>query len=106
MANEVELKLTLPEYAVDAFLASSNLGESQGEPLLLDNQYFDTDDLALNQSHAALRIRKSQFGYKQTLKNKGQAIAGLHQRGEWEYDIDEAKANEVRQALEARRAAA
>lgn len=90
MAQEVELKLTLPAYEVEAFLADKELGTSQGEVLLLDNQYFDTDDLKLNQSHAALRIRKSQHGYKQTLKNKGQAIAGLHQRGEWEYDIPSA----------------
>jgi inorganic triphosphatase YgiF len=94
MAKEVELKLSLPEYAVPAIMALSDqaclpLGNSQGEPLILDNQYFDTDDLALNQSHAALRIRKSQYGYKQTLKNKGQAIGGLHQRGEWEYNIDQ-----------------
>ena len=89
MAHEVELKLTLPSYEVQAFLADEDLGESQGEPLMLDNQYFDTEDLKLNQSHAALRIRKSQHGYKQTLKNKGKAIAGLHQRGEWEYDIAE-----------------
>jgi len=92
MAKEVELKLSLPEYAVPAMLVLAKqdghpLGMCQGEPLQLDNQYFDTDDLALNRSRAALRIRKSQHGYKQTLKNKGQAIAGLHQRGEWEYDI-------------------
>lgn len=92
MTQEVELKLSLPEYAVADFFALAQqadqpLGVPQGPPLLLDNQYFDTDDLALNRSHAALRIRKSQHGFKQTLKNKGQAIAGLHQRGEWEYDI-------------------
>lgn len=91
MAHEVELKLTLPPYEIQAFLDDPDLGISEGAPLILDNQYFDTDDLKLNQSHAALRIRKSQHGYKQTLKNKGKAIAGLHQRGEWEYDIDEAK---------------
>ena len=89
MAHEVELKLTLPAYEIESFLQDTDLGEPQGDPLILDNQYFDTDDLTLNQSHAALRIRKSQHGYKQTLKNKGQAIAGLHQRGEWEYDISE-----------------
>ncbi|MEY8246886.1 MAG: CYTH domain-containing protein [Bermanella sp.] len=87
MANEVELKLTLPSFAAQDFLQDSQLGEYQGEPLLLDNQYFDTDDLKLNQGHAALRIRKSQHGYVQTLKNKGTALAGLHVRGEWEYDI-------------------
>jgi len=88
MANEVELKLSLPSIAVQAWMQDSELGDPQNEALNLDNQYFDTPDLLLNQSHAALRIRKSQFGYKQTLKNKGTAIAGLHVRGEWEYDID------------------
>jgi inorganic triphosphatase YgiF len=87
MAKEVELKLSLPSHAVASFMLDVNLGQAQGEPLELDNQYFDTPDLALNQAHAALRVRKSQHGYKQTLKNKGQAMAGLHERGEWEYDI-------------------
>lgn len=87
MAKEVELKLSLPSHAVDAFMQDADLGQTQGAPLELDNQYFDTPELALNQAHAALRVRKSQHGFKQTLKNKGQAIAGLHERGEWEYDI-------------------
>lgn len=91
MAKEVELKLTLPSQAVAQFINDSDIGVSQGEPLQLDNQYFDTPERALNQAHAALRVRKSQHGYKQTLKNKGQAIAGLHQRGEWEYDIPSAQ---------------
>ncbi|MFY0640765.1 MAG: CYTH domain-containing protein [Bermanella sp.] len=87
MAKEVELKLSLPSHGVANFIQDENLGLPQGAPLELDNQYFDTPDLALNKAHAALRVRKSQHGYKQTLKNKGQAIAGLHERGEWEYDI-------------------
>ena len=87
MAKEVELKLSLPSHGVDAFLQDADLGQPQGAPLELDNQYFDTPELALNKAHAALRVRKSQHGFKQTLKNKGQAIAGLHERGEWEYDI-------------------
>ncbi len=91
MANEVELKLTLPSFAVQDFLQDSQLGDYQGDPLVLDNQYFDTEDLKLNQSHAALRVRKSQHGYVQTLKNKGTALAGLHVRGEWEYDIPNAQ---------------
>ncbi len=91
MANEVELKLTLPSVAVPNFLQDSLLGDKHGDPLILDNQYFDTPDMLLNMSHAALRIRKSQHGFKQTLKNKGSAIAGLHVRGEWEYDISSSK---------------
>ena len=86
MATEVELKLTLPSKAVANFLQDPMLGEALNV-LVLDNQYFDTDDLLLNQAHAALRIRKSQHGFKQTLKNKGTALAGLHVRGEGEYDL-------------------
>ena len=93
MANEVELKLTLPSVAVEHFLQDSELTDYQGDPLILDNQYFDSADLLLNQSHAALRIRKSQHGYQQTLKNKGSSIAGLHIRGEWEYPIDTPELN-------------
>ncbi len=89
MATEVELKLTLPSKAVANFLQDPQLGEAR-DVLMLDNQYFDTADLLLNKAHAALRIRKSQNGFKQTLKNKGTALAGLHIRGEWEYDIPDA----------------
>lgn len=91
MANEVELKLSLPSYAVDGFMQDPRLGSVPPQVLELDNQYFDTPDLLLNQAHCALRIRKSQFGFKQTLKNKGTALAGLHVRGEWEYDIEQAQ---------------
>lgn len=89
MTQEIELKLTLASEAVEALRSDTlleQLSEQQGSPVCeqLDNQYFDTPDLLLNQNHAALRIRKTPNHYVQTLKNKGQAIAGLHQRGEWE----------------------
>lgn len=87
--KEIELKLTLASEAMDAFRGDALLGQLSLEDAAahtehLDNQYFDTPDLLLNKSHAALRIRKTPNHYVQTLKNKGQAIAGLHQRGEWE----------------------
>ncbi len=93
MTQEIELKLTLASEAIDAFRSDDVLGQlsnQQGSPTRehLDNQYFDTPDLLLNQSHAALRIRKTPNHYVQTLKNKGQAIAGLHQRGEWESPLE------------------
>lgn len=88
MSHEVELKLTLPPVAVEALLNA--LGEPHSITPLY-NQYFDTPDLQLNQAHAALRIRKTPQGFVQTLKNKGVAVAGLHQRGEWEYAISEAR---------------
>ncbi|WP_396587913.1 CYTH domain-containing protein [Bermanella sp. R86510] len=84
MSQEVELKLSLPQVAVNSVVTALGAPE---RVLNLENQYLDTPDLKLNRAHAALRIRKSQHGYVQTLKNKGTAVAGLHQRGEWEYPI-------------------
>lgn len=88
--KEIELKLTLASEAMEAFRSDSLLGQISLKLTTehLDNQYFDTPDLLLNKSHAALRIRKTPTHYVQTLKNKGQAIAGLHQRGEWESPLD------------------
>lgn len=92
--KEIELKLTLASEAADAFRNDESLRQISLQPPKtehLDNQYFDTPDLLLNQSHAALRIRKTPTHYVQTLKNKGTAIAGLHQRGEWESPLNVAE---------------
>lgn len=92
MANEIELKLSLPTEAAigliaDPLLAGLSPNITSLPEQSLENQYFDTPDLQLNQRHAALRIRSTGTGWVQTLKTKGQAIAGLHQRGEWESEL-------------------
>lgn len=86
MAQEIELKLSLTPTQVQALCADERLGPPQHSQFLY-NQYFDTPDLALNKAACALRIRKTATGFVQTLKTKGIAVGGLHQRGEWEVPI-------------------
>jgi len=91
MSQEVELKLSLNEETVSQFWALDwfhSLPSIEKQPQkLLENIYFDTPDLALLKTRAALRIRKSGDQYLQTLKTKGVSVGGLHQRGEWEHII-------------------
>lgn len=86
MAHEIELKLSLSPAHAQMFREDAILGPAQHSEFLY-SQYFDTPDLALNKAACALRIRKTGDGFVQTLKTKGIAIGGLHQRGEWEVPV-------------------
>ena len=62
----------------------------------LSNHYFDTKSLSLRQQRIALRTRGTQslhqdVRFEQTIKTSGTGIAGLHQRPEYNVDIDDAK---------------
>ena len=62
----------------------------------LSNHYFDTESLSLRQQRIALRTRGTQalhqdVRFEQTIKTSGTVIAGLHQRPEYNVDIDDAK---------------
>lgn len=91
MANEIELKLALAPQGMQtlkqSWLPRQNV-EGQ-EHQLLGNIYFDTPKLALNQRKVALRLRENKGQFIQTLKTKGQSVGGLHQRGEWEWEVAE-----------------
>src|SRR5690554_931271 len=91
MANEIELKLALAPQGMQtlkqSWLPRQNV-EGQ-EHQLLGNIYFDTPKLALNQRKVALRLRENKGQFIQTLKTKGQSVGGLHQRGEWEWEVCE-----------------
>lgn len=58
------------------------------------NIYFDTAELDLNRNKVALRIRQKQGRFIQTLKTQGQVVDGLHQRGEWEWELENAQLDE------------
>ncbi len=92
--HELELKLELSSQACDQFLQltwfHSHPSVERQPDKQLENSYFDTPDLALLASRAALRIRKSGDKFLQTLKTKGTSVGGLHQRGEWEFEIGQA----------------
>lgn len=88
MAREQELKLAVGEFSWP--LIQEWLSESGAEALpaqTLRNTYFDTTDAKLNRQRAALRIRQSDEGIVQTLKTKGTASQGLHDRQEWDWPL-------------------
>jgi inorganic triphosphatase YgiF len=49
--------------------------------------YFDTPDKALMQFGVGLRLRQIGEQWFQTVKCSGEAVNGLHQRKEWEYQL-------------------
>jgi triphosphatase len=93
MSQEIELKLSISTTSADSFLSLALLSGFEPESYILKNTYYDTENFALSQSGCALRVRKVNDGFVQTLKTRGQNISGLHQREEWEMPIDEPKLN-------------
>lgn len=85
MAEEIELKLTLPEAEQGRFLRSPLLRHaSQRSTERLVNIYYDTPNLALHRDGIALRLRQSRRRWLQTVKCAGVSQAGLSSRPEWE----------------------
>lgn len=92
MANEIELKLALPECAQPLFLRHPLLKQAvsrhNGELL---NLYYDTPTLDLHRKGIALRLRRlGRQGneWLQTVKCAGKSAAGLTSRPEWETPYD------------------
>ena len=94
MAAEIELKLCLPEAALDPLRQHPLLQRWQRHPPAteaLDNRYFDTPEQALNRHAVALRVRRQGAAFIQTLKTRGSSQGGLHQRHEWEWALPTAE---------------
>ncbi len=91
MATETELKLQLNAADLDAFRAQPRLqAATAAGPSTLLNTYYDSADLALANARVALRLRRQGGQSIQTFKTKGQSVNGLHQRGEWEWELPQA----------------
>ncbi len=85
MAQEIELKLTLPESERRRFMRSPLLRTALiRDTGRLVNIYYDTPDLALNCSGIALRLRRNRRVWLQTVKCAGISSTGLSSRPEWE----------------------
>lgn len=86
MANEIELKLSLPRTALPALRRHPLIVacEPQGRAVTLDNVYFDTPDLSLKRNRIALRTRKAGRRWLQTVKAAAVSTGGLSSRPEWE----------------------
>ena len=85
MANEVELKLSLPQSSQRAFLRHPLLKQAAARHTTrLVNIYYDTPDLALRSHGIALRLRRQGKEWLQTVKCAGSSAGGLTTRPEWE----------------------
>jgi inorganic triphosphatase YgiF len=109
MANEIELKLALPESSQRAFLRHPLLdGAKSRQVVTLVSIYYDTPDLALRKSGIAVRLRRHGRTWLQTVKCAGSSAGGLSSRPEWEipygghFDFSSIDDEAVRARLEKR----
>ena len=94
MHKETELKLrasreTLAALREHPLLKKRNKSGWQTRELL--NQYFDTPERELSAARVALRLRRDGDAVIQTLKCRGQSVAGLSERNEYEWNLDKVK---------------
>ncbi|HXR01436.1 MAG TPA: CYTH domain-containing protein, partial [Pseudomonas sp.] len=94
MHKETEIKLRVSRETLIALrehplLKKRNKGG--WERLELFNQYFDTPERELAQAKVALRLRRDGDAIIQTLKTRGQSVAGLSERNEYNWDLPKAK---------------
>ncbi|HEY8330542.1 MAG TPA: inorganic triphosphatase [Pseudomonas sp.] len=94
MVKETEIKLrasraTLAALREHPLLKKRNKSGWQQSELF--NQYFDTPERDLAQARVALRLRRDGEQYIQTLKGRGQSVAGLSERNEWDWQLDKNK---------------
>ncbi|CAG9186786.1 Inorganic triphosphatase [Cupriavidus pampae] len=91
MGREIELKLAVPDDALTVVASwLDQHGEAQGEVTML-NVYLDTPARDLARARAALRLRRKDTQWLQTLKTVGHSSGGMSARNEWETPVaDEA----------------
>lgn len=88
MNTETEIKLRASRASLVALrdhplLAGRN--RSGWRRVELYNQYYDTASRDLAHARVALRLRRDGEQFIQTLKSRGQSVAGLSERNEWDW---------------------
>ncbi|HSC84230.1 MAG TPA: CYTH domain-containing protein [Pseudomonas sp.] len=94
MPKETEIKLRVSRETLAALRDHPLLkkrNKSGWEQRELFNQYFDTPERDLAQAKVALRLRRDGEQFIQTLKTRGQSVAGLSERNEWDWYLSKAK---------------
>lgn len=87
MGREIELKLAVPDDALTVVAGwLDRHGEARGEATLL-NVYLDTPARDLARARAALRLRRKDTQWLQTLKTVGHSVGGMTARNEWEKPV-------------------
>jgi triphosphatase len=94
MNKETEIKLRVSRATLTALRDHPLLkkrNKSGWEQHELFNQYFDTPERDLATAKVALRLRRDGDQVIQTLKTRGQSVAGLSERNEWDWNLTKAK---------------
>lgn len=92
MEYEIELKLLTNQQAgeiIETKLLTQLDATVTQETQVLTNHYFDTPNRMLRQHNIGLRIRGNNLKFEQTLKTAGKSVGGLHQRPEYNVQLDE-----------------
>jgi inorganic triphosphatase YgiF len=87
MSQEIEIKLSVPEE--HALRLWEVLAHPHDKPVThrLFSAYYDTPERALKAAGAALRLRREDGRWIQTVKSAGHVTGGLHQRAEHEVEV-------------------
>lgn len=92
MATEIELKYLVldqnVEEIVSQILTEQGFSFSQ-QTAELSNCYFDTEQQHLRALDFGLRVRSTNQHIEQTIKTAGIVVGGMHQRPEYNIDIDQ-----------------
>lgn len=89
MAQEIELKFIVNPQNVDALRSHLHtLTTEHVAPEKLLNVYYETPDNWLRGHDMGLRIRGVGERYEMTMKIAGQVVGGLHQRPEYNIDLE------------------
>jgi triphosphatase len=89
MTIEIEVKfIATPEAAKNLPARLAGWPHQHTAPLKLTNIYFETAEGQLRRWDMGLRIRGFDDRYEMTLKAAGQTVGGLHQRPEYNVDIE------------------
>ena len=94
MPTETEIKLRASRATLEALREHPLLkkrNKSGWSKHALFNQYFDTPSHQLADAKVALRLRRDGEHVIQTLKSRGQSVAGLSERNEWDWHLESAE---------------
>jgi triphosphatase len=87
--REIEIKFEIDAGRLVELRGSSVLRAVSASTKRLVSTYFDADDLPLCKARLSWRVRQVGQRFTQTVKDEGSGAAGLHDRSEWEVEIED-----------------
>ncbi|NIC05034.1 CYTH domain-containing protein [Billgrantia bachuensis] len=87
MSHEIEMKLALGEMGTERLLQHPFLRGGVDGAQRLANTYYDTPGGELETARVALRLRRRDDSWVQTLKTSGEGSGGYSRRREWEWPV-------------------